>query len=158
MILASDIPVAHTPPGGYGAVMPAPVLDGCTEPLVSGAPDLRGTWRAVSVEVAGEPAPEHPALQHVERIEQCGDRIVVTAGGVIHDMLCDGSEEHGVHDVAALDFTTPIVVVATFEDGVHTLRPVGLPGIEVTRRLDGDHLMWDYPGFTARLERVHLPT
>jgi hypothetical protein len=157
MTLASDIPVAHTPPGGYGEVMPAPVLGACTERLVPGAPDLRGTWRAVSVLVAGERVRDHPALHHVERIEQCGDRIVVTAGGVIHDMRCDGSEEHGVHDVTAADFTTPIVVVATYEDGVHTLRPVGLPGIEVTRRLDGDHLVWDYPGFTARLERIdHL--
>jgi hypothetical protein len=29
------------------------------------------------------------------------------------------------------------------------------PGIEVTRRLDGDQLVWDYgPMFTARLERT----
>jgi hypothetical protein len=30
-----------------------------------------------------------------------------------------------------------------------------MPGIEVTRRLEGDHLVWEYgPMFTARLERV----
>jgi len=30
-----------------------------------------------------------------------------------------------------------------------------MPGFEVTRRLDGDLLVWDYgPMFTARLERV----
>ena len=153
-MLASAIPVAHTPPGGYGKEMPPPVLAGCTEPLVDGAPDLRGIWGAVSVEVDGKPAPEHPALRHVERIEQCGDRLVVTAGGVIHDMRCDGTEDHGVHDVAEFDFATPITVVATFEAGVHVLRPVGLPGIEVTRRLDGDELVWTYLGFTARLRRI----
>jgi hypothetical protein len=151
---ASSIPVAHTPPGGYGTEMPPPVLSGCTEPLVEGAPDLRGTWAARSVEVDGKPAPDHRAMGHVERIEQCGDRLVVTAGGVIHDMRCDGTEEHGVHDVAEFDFATPITVVATFEDGVHVLRPVGLPGIEVTRRLDGDELVWTYLGFTARLGRI----
>ena len=45
-------------------------------------------------------------------------------------------------------------MVATFEDGVHVLRPEGLAGIEVTRHLDGDQLVWRYgPLFTARLER-----
>lgn len=151
------IPVAHTPPGGYGPAMPPPVLAGCTAPLPEGAPDLRGMWRAVAVEVDGKPAPpEHPAYSHVERVEQCGDRVVVTAGGVIHDMRCDGTEANGVHDVAEFDFKTPITVVATYEDGVHTLRPVGLP-IEVTRQLDGDRMVWKYLGFTARLERTGPP-
>jgi hypothetical protein len=153
-MLASSIPVAHTPPGGYGREMPAPVLAGCTEPLAAGAPDLRGTWVTVSVEVDGQPVTDHRAIGHVQRIEQCGDRLVVTAGGVVHDMRCDGSEANGVHDVAEFDFATPITVVASYEDGVHVLRPVGLPGIEVTRRLDGDDLVWTYVGFTARLERV----
>jgi hypothetical protein len=156
--LAGDIPVAHTPPGGYGRQFPAPVLAGCTEPLVAGAPDLRAMWQTESVEVGGAPAPpDHPAYRHVERIEQCGDRLVVTGGGVIHDMRCDGTEEHGVHDVAGADFTTPITVVATYENGVHTLRPVGISGIEVTRRLDGDALIWTYVSFTARLRRVGGP-
>jgi hypothetical protein len=146
-------PVAHTPPGGYGETMPPPVLAGCTHALVDGAPDLRGLWKVVSVEVDGRPAPEHPALGHEQRIEQCGDRLVVTGGGVIHDMRCDGSEENAVHDVAEFDFKTPITVVATYEDGVHTLRPVGLP-IEVKRRLDGKQMMWSYLGLTARLDRA----
>jgi hypothetical protein len=156
-VRADDVAVAHTPPGGYGAVAPPPVLSSCTEPLGAGAPDLRGLWRAVSVEVAGAPAPGHPANAHVERVEQCGDRLVVTSSGVVHDMRCDGTEEHGVHDVAEFDLATPIVVVATYEDGAHVLRPVGLPGIEVTRRLDGDQMVWTYLGFTARLERLGPP-
>ncbi len=102
----------------------------------------------------GEPAPEtHPVWGHVERVEQCGDRLVVTSAGIIHDMRCDGTEENGVHDVAAFDFTTPITVVATYEQGVHVLRPVGMP-VEITRRRDGDDLIWTYVGFTARLRRV----
>jgi hypothetical protein len=156
-VAADDIPVAHTPPGGYGASMPAPVLAACTEPLAPGAPDLRGMWRAVAVEVGGRPAPDHPQNGHVERVEQCGDRVVVTAGGVVHDMRADGTAENGVDDVAARDFTTPISVVATFEDGVLVLRPVDLPGVEIRRRLDGDVLVWDYVGFTARLERLGPP-
>ena len=152
--MVDHIPVAHTPPGGYGAEMPPPILAGCDMPLTPGAPDLRGLWRTVAVEVEGVPAPrDHRAYQHVERIEQCGDRVVVTAGGVIHDMRCDGTEAHGVHDVAEFDYTTPITVVATYEDGVHVLRPVGFP-IEVTRARDGEQLVWTYVGFTARLERI----
>jgi hypothetical protein len=29
--MADDIPVAHTPPGGYGDEFPPPILAGCTE-------------------------------------------------------------------------------------------------------------------------------
>ena len=152
-----EIPIAHTPPGGYGATFPPPILAGCTEPISAGAPDLRGMWRVVAVEVDGAPAPEtHPAHGHFERVEQCGDRLVVTGGGVIHDMRCDGTEANGVHDVAQLDFTTPITVVSTYENDVHVLRPVGIP-IEVTRRRDGPDMIWTYIGFTARLERIGGP-
>ena len=153
-VFADDIPVAHTPPGGYGDTLPAPILDTCTEPLVEGAPDLRGTWEVIAVERGGRPVPEtDPVYAHIERIEQCGDRLIVIGGGVIHDMRCDGTEENGVHDVSA---TTgqPIHVVATFENDVHVLRPVGIAGIEVTRRLDGDEMIWTYIGFVARLRHM----
>jgi hypothetical protein len=151
---ADEIPVAKTPEGGYGDVMPPPVLAACTEPLAEGVPDLRGRWRVRTVTwKSGSPPDPDPMAHHVERIEQCGDRICITAGGVIHDMRADGTAEHGVNDVAAANGAA-ISVVCTFEDGVHTLRPVGMPGIEVTRRLDGDELVWDYgPVFTARLVR-----
>jgi hypothetical protein len=151
---ADEIPVAHTPEGGYGDQMPAPILGGCTEPLPDGVPDMRGTWRAVSVQWKSPPAPDpDPVADHIERIEQCGDRVVVTSSGVVHDMRADGTVDNGVDDVTPDG--TRISVVCTFEDGVHVLRPVGMPGVEVTRRLDGDQLVWDYgPMFTARLERV----
>lgn len=151
---ADEIPVADTPEGGYGEVMPGPVLADCDEPLVEGAPDLRGSWHVVSVEWATGTVPDpDPMADHVERIEQCGDRICITAGGVVHDMRADGSEANGVHDVAAASGQA-ISVVASFEDGVHVLRPVGMPGVEVTRRLDGDEMVWAYgPLFTARLRR-----
>jgi hypothetical protein len=151
-VRADDIPVAFTPPGGW-TEMPAPFLTSCTEPIVAGAPDMRGTWVVVSVEADGADVPGHPAIGKVQRIEQCGDRVIVTAAGIVHDMRADGTEEHGVHDVAEFDKITPIKVVATFEGGVHVLRPVGVP-IEVTRRMDGDQLVWTYIGFTARLERT----
>lgn len=133
-----EVHVAHTPPGGYGDVVPPPVLTGCTEPLPPGAPDLRGWWEVVSVQVDGAEVASHPAVAHRQRVEQAGERVVITAGGVANDMRCDGTEERGVRDVAEFDKRTPIVVVATYENRAHVLRPVGLQveviaGVTVTR-------------------------
>jgi hypothetical protein len=152
---ASEIPVAHTPPGGYGDEMPPPVLAGCTDPLVDGAPDLRGTWTVVDARTDdGALAADHPVWQHVERIEQAGDRVVVTSSGVLHDMRVDGTYENGVHDVAAVDFTTPIEVAASYEDGVLVLRPKDMPGVEVRRWREGGELVWRYHTlFTTRSVR-----
>lgn len=133
-INADAIPVVETPPGGYGDTFPDPVLATCTESIVDGAPDMHGLWKVVEVLVDGAARPEHRILDGVQRIEQCGDRVVITAGGIIHDMRCDSTEANGVNDVAEFDKATPITVVATFEDGVHVLRTVGVP-IEVKRWL-----------------------
>lgn len=157
MTTFDEIPRATTPAGGYGAEMPPPILGGRADPIPTGAPDLAGLWRVASaVDGAGTPVgDDHPILRHVERVEQSGSRVVVTSDGIIHDMVCDGTVANGVHDVMQTDFTTPIVVVAAFEDGVHVLRPDGLPGVEVRRWREGEHLMWSYHVlFTARLERV----
>lgn len=158
-LTADEIPIANTPPGGFGDTFPEPVLAGCTEPLVAGAPDLRGLWKMLRAERAGVPvSADDPLNSYVERIEQCGNRIVDMGGGTIADARADGTEENGVHDVSAFDFTTPIHVIASYEDGVFVLRPVGIPGIEVTRRLDADgHMIWTRPdrgGLVATLERI----
>ena len=49
MTSVADIPRARTPAGGW-TEFPPPVLAGCDDPLVEGAPDLRGVWRTVSVD------------------------------------------------------------------------------------------------------------
>jgi hypothetical protein len=157
MTSAVEIPKAFTPPGGWVGEMPAPVLLDCTEEIAPGAPDLRGLWRAVAVtDDAGVAlADDHPIQRHVERIEQAGNRVVVTSAGIVHDMYADGTYENGVNDVMASDFTTPISVAATFEDGVLVLRPKDMPGVEIRRWLDGDRLRWRYHTlFTATLERI----
>ncbi|HEY7133685.1 MAG TPA: hypothetical protein VIB48_01340 [Acidimicrobiia bacterium] len=156
MSSACDVPTAHTPPGGYGEVMPPPVLSGCDEPLAESAPDLRGLWRAVDVQTEAAPLPaDHRLRDHIERIEQAGNRVVVTAGGVVHDMVADGTFENGVNDVMAADFVTPISVAATFEHEALVLRPRGMPGVEVRRWREGEQLLWRYDTqFTMRMERV----
>jgi hypothetical protein len=168
-VLAEDIPVAKTPPGGYGQSFPPPVLARCTEPLVAGAPDLRGVWKTLRAERDGQPAPADDYIYtYVERVEQCGNRIVDMGGGTIADARADGTFENGVHDVSVWDYTTPIHAVASYEDGVFVLRPVLVPAIpftiswvKVTRRLDAEgHMVWTRPdrGMTTTLERIGSPT
>jgi hypothetical protein len=168
-VRADDIPVAHTPPGGYGQTFPAPVLARCTEPLVAGAPDLRGIWRTLRAERDGKPVPAGEYIHsYVERIEQCGDRIVDMGGGTIADARADGTAANGVHDVSVFDYATPVHAAASYEDGVFVLRPVlvpaldlTLPWVKVTRRLDADgHMVWTRPdqGLTVTLERIGSAT
>jgi hypothetical protein len=155
MTNVDDIPVAYTPPGGW-AEMPSPILADCDEPLAEGAPDLRGTWHVVDAEHNGTRLPDDsPIRSHVERIEQAADRVVISAAGIIHDMRADGTFERGVRDVMQTDFTTPIVVAASFEDCVLVLRPEGIEGVEVRRWREGPQMVWQYHSlFTARLEQA----
>ena len=152
MLSADDIPIAHTPPG-YWSTMPAPILTQCSEPLVAGAPDMRGLWKVVEAKANGQPTER--MMGHVERIEQCGNRVIVIGGGVTHDMRVDGTYENGVNDIGAPSTGgRPISVAAFFENGVHILRPKGT-NITVEREIvDGD-LIWRYgPIMALRLELV----
>ena len=45
--------------------------------------------------------------------------------------------------------------LAQKQPGALVLRPRDMPGVVVTRRLEGDQMVWDYAGaFVARLERT----
>ena len=146
-----DIPVAHTPEGGWKEFPPL-VLADCSDALSEDAIDMRGMWEVTEIRVDDEVVEDHFMIGHMQRIEQAANRVVVTAGGVVHDMRCDGTVENGVNDVDA-DFTREISVVATFEDGVHVLRPVDM-SVEVRRYLEESKLVWEYgPFFTAQLEK-----
>jgi hypothetical protein len=151
---ADDIAVATTPAGGWSGSMPALVLAQCTEELAPTAPDMRGMWAVVHVEVDGVVVTDHPADGQLQRIEQCGDRVVITGGGIIHDMRSDGTLDGAVRDVAAADFATPITVVSSFIDGTHILQPFGAGDLRITRQVDEGQLVWGYVGFTARLDRL----
>ena len=84
---ANEIPKSYTPGCSYTTI-PMPILAECTEPLAEGVVDMRGLWLGVSGRVG-----------HLERIEQCGNRVVVTAHGVIHDFRADGTLKNGARDV-----------------------------------------------------------
>lgn len=142
--MARDIPVMKTPPGGWSD-WPPPVLGGCDEPLVADAPDLRGVWQVH----------KGPLKGHIERVEQAGDRVVITAGGVIHDMYADGTLEGGVNDVG--EGGAQVSVAARFEDGRHNLYPGDKGVVVVTRYLDGDEMIWRWGPYRNRLRRLTAP-
>lgn len=129
--------------------MPGPVLDSSCEGPAAGLPDMRGLWKAFAVYVDGVAGDD---LAHTERIEQSGNRVIITSGGVIHDMECDGTLENGVDDVSAVTYQ-PIRVAATWEDGMLVLRPNNA-FVAVTRRLEGDVLVWNLLPF-KRVTRMH---
>jgi hypothetical protein len=92
--------------------------------------------------------PDHPLNKHVERIEQCGNRVVVTSEGVIHDMRVDGTLENGVNDVAGRpNYDQRIKVAAVFNQGRLDLHPFGRdpkrPPL-VTREVINGELIWHY--------------
>ncbi len=139
------IPVAHSRPDAHGWA-PA-VLAACRDPLPDGAPDLRGVWFV-----------EHGRMRGmVQRIEQAGDRVVITVGWLVHDMRADGTLEGGVHD---MDPTSDEVhVAAEFTDGRLDLRPNG-GRVMVSRRLDPvdpDVMHWRYGPFRNRCRRLVEP-
>lgn len=153
---AADIPTAKTPSGGYGSNMPPAVLALCSDPLAKDVPDLRGLWKVIDAQSNGQKLPvAFPIWNHRERIEQAANRVVITGGGVIHDMIADGTFENGLDDVMVADFKTVLIVAASYENNALVLRPQDMPGVEVRRWIDGSYLMWQYHNvFTARLERV----
>ena len=141
-ILAGDIPYANTPVPRY-TKFPEPVLAGCDEPLPEGVVDLRGVWEVYEGAFKG----------HLERIEQCGNRVVITGGYMLHDMRADGILENGVNDINEMS-GEELHVAALFEDGRLNLRLNGKT-LVVSRRLNGDEMIWVYGPFTNRLRHLY---
>jgi len=140
-VLAGDIPRANTPVPRYKA-FPEPILAECDEPLPEGAPDLRGVWEVF----------EGPMKGHVERIEQCGNRVIITGGYMIHDMRADGTLENGVNDINEIT-REEHHVSGLFEKSRLNLRLNGKI-LVVSRYFEGDELIWIYGPFKNRLRRL----
>ena len=137
---ADDIPKAYTPGCGFSRT-PMPILANCTEPLAEGVVDMRGLWYGVSGRIG-----------HLERIEQCGNRVVVTAYGTIHDFRADGTLRNGARDIGAVcnNFNTAI----HFDEGVMVFRLFDLFDA-VTRRMNGEEMIFTFiDGVETRTKRV----
>ncbi len=148
-LMAKDIPQGHTPGCGYTR-FPQPILKGCTEPLTEGSQDLRGLWQSVGT--GGR-------ANHVERIEQCGNRIVVTSSGLIHDMTTDDRLSGASNDVSPFKlgpFNLCIRTSATTAWKNDKLEFYALGGPHVVSRYIKDGVyQWDYPGFgNTKMKRL----
>ena len=149
-LMADDIPQGHTPECGYER-FPMPILAGCREPLPEGASDFRGLWRIKD----GSPG----RTDHFERIEQCGDRFVVTSSGVIHDLTTDGRLAGASNDVRPLALGPLELCIRTsatteWVDGRLHFYAMGLVHV-VTRYIEEGEYKWDYPQFgTTTMERI----
>jgi hypothetical protein len=135
--MASDIPKANTPGCSYSH-FPLPVLSECTEPLVEGADDIRGLWQAVD---GG----------HVERIEQCGRRVVVTTSGIIHDYGPNSTLGENTNDTEGVAlrlggraFCPRTSASMIWNQGVLDFHAFGWGPVVVRRYLKGDQLVWEY--------------
>ena len=149
---AADIPKGNTPGCGYSH-FPLPVLAECTEPLPQGAADIRGLWLGV----------EGGHVGHVERVEQCGCRTVVTAAGIIHDYGpnstaglntndTEGSVLFTIGDRAYCPRTSASMI---WNNGVLEFHAFGWGPVVVRRYLDGELLVWEYAdGSTTRMARI----
>ena len=150
-IRAIDIPKGNTPGCGYTR-FPMPILSECTESLPEGAADIRGLWQGVSGKVG-----------HVERVEQCGERVVVTSSGIIHDMgpnatggLTSNDTEGGVYfTLGETQYCPRTSAGVKWQEEVLSFRVLGWGPVVVRRYLDGDQLVWEYAdGSTTRMKRL----
>ena len=138
--LANDIPKAYTPGCGFSQI-PMPILAECTEPLAEGVLDMRGLWQGISGRSG-----------FLERIEQCGNRVVVTGHNLIHDFRLDGTLRNGARDVgpACENFNSAIL----FKDEVMTFRLFNLFDT-VSRRMDGENMIFTFvDGVETRAKRI----
>ena len=149
--LAADIPKGNTPGCSY-THFPLPILADCTEPLIDGAADLRGLWLGVEGNVG-----------HVERVEQCGARTVVTAAGIIHDYgpnstahpNTDDTEGSVLFTIGETEYCPRTSASMIWNDGVLDFHVFGWGPVVVRRYLDGDQLVWEYAdGSVTRMDRL----
>ena len=149
---AADIPKGNTPGCGYDH-FPLPILAACTEPLVDGADDLRGLWLGVAGGHTG----------HVERIEQCGARTVVTSSGIIHDsgpnstagLTTNDTEGTVLFTIGDNEYCPRTSASMVWNKGVLNFHVFGWGPVVVRRYLDGKQLVWEYAdGSVTRLERI----
>ncbi|MFT4518453.1 MAG: hypothetical protein ACI9JM_000834 [Halioglobus sp.] len=153
--MAKDIAKGNTPGCGYDH-FPMPVLAECTEPLPEGVADIRGLWIGVSGKVG-----------HVERLEQCGRRTIVTSSGIIHDSGPNSTGGENSNDtegsvlftIGDKEYCNRTSASMIWNDGVLDFHVFGWGPVVVNRYLhegpDGEQLVWEYAdGSTTHMDRI----
>ena len=140
-LAADEIPKAYTPDCGFSQ-MPMPILHNCREPIAPGIPDMRGLWLAKS-----------GLIGHIERIEQCGNRMVVTTAGLIHDFRIDGTLKNGARDIQTY-CTNLASAVKVDEEGKIVFRLFNLFDT-VSRHLENGGMIFTFvDGTQTEMERA----
>jgi len=152
---AVEIPKGNTPGCAYDH-FPLPILADCTEPLPEGADDIRGLWVGVEGGHTG----------HVERVEQCGSRVVVTSSGIIHDAgpnanadtigLNSNDTEGSVLFIAGgKEYCARTSASMTWNNGVLEFHALGWGPLAVKRYRVGEQLVWEYAdGSVTYMDRL----
>ena len=148
---ADEIAKGNTPGCSY-THFPAPILQECREPLPPEADDIRGLWIGVTGRVG-----------HVERIEQCGSRTVITTAGIIHDYGSNSSAGPNTNDteggvtfsIGDKDYCPRSSAAMIWKDKVLNFHIFGWGPIVVRRYLEDDQLVWEYAdGTQTRMNRI----
>ncbi len=129
---SSEIPRINSPvmPIGYGNSYPDYFYTNCNTPIATGLPDLQGDWSEETVVIGGEEFPAQTDA-HSERIEQCGDRVLIISHGILHEFfLTDDSMYHGVNDINPQG--QPIHASGRFENNTLILTPIFPPQLGIT--------------------------
>jgi len=153
---AAEIPKGNTPGCGY-AHFPLPILAECTEPLVAGAVDMRGLW------LASDDNGVDAKVGHLERVEQCGARTVITSSGVIHDKgpnstggsTSNDTEGGVVFTIGDTEYCPRTSADVRWNKGVLDFHVLGWGPVVVRRYLEGEQLVWEYvDGSVTRMDRI----
>jgi hypothetical protein len=113
-----------------------------------GFPDMRGLWLSCE------------GLEgHMDRIERCGDRIVVTTHGIIHDLHADSTLKNGSRDteVATNSCVNTWASMDVDASGVLNFHPFGISAITIVKRwMEGEELCLKYPRLdeVVRMQRI----
>lgn len=153
---ACEIPKGNTPGCAY-AHFPLPILGQCTQPLIEGADDLRGLWIGVKGKHIG----------HVERVEQCGGRTVVTSSGIIHDyganstggLNTDDTEGMVMFSMGGKDYCPRTSAAMIWQHKKLNFHLFGWGPVVVRRYREGAQLVWEYAdGSKTHMDRIcNLP-
>ena len=128
------MPRVHTPaqPLGYGSEYPDHFYTDCTTPIESGIPDFQGDWVESSVTIGGITIdPPVNGNVYSERIEQCGNRLLIASQGVLNEIFLNeedlffglndysaqGNEIHATGRVEGNEFRISPVLPANFTGG-----------------------------------------
>ena len=149
---ARDIPKGNTPGCAYEH-FPLPILADCTEPLPEGADDIRGLWIGVKGGHAG----------HVERVEQCGNRTVITTAGIIHDygpnstagLNTNDTEGSILFTIGSKEYCPRTSASMIWNNKALDFHVFGWGPVVVKRYLERNQLIWEYAdGSKTHMNRI----